>query len=145
MLEMPENIAKDEYQAAIWRSVTASGRLSDEDAPNIALLCFWHSVAKAAEDAMSKGKSVKVLDQVGYKQMKARNGRMAILERPHPAVTVLKQATAEIRALNDTLGLSRKAGAAAAQPPESKASPNAKLLKLMFDERDESARKAAGA
>ena len=90
MLEMPENIAKDEYQAAIWRSVTASGRFSDEDAPNIALLCFWHSVAKAAEDAMSKGKSVKVLDQVGYKQMKARNGRMAILERPHPAVTVLE-------------------------------------------------------
>ena len=76
--------------------------------------------------------------------MKARNGRMAILERPHPAVTVLKQATAEIRALNDTLGLSRKASAAA-QPPERKASPNAKLLKLMFDERDESARKAAGA
>lgn len=145
MLEMPENIAKDEYQAEIWRSVTASGRFTDEDAPNIVLLCFWHSVAKAAEDAMSKGKSVKVLDQVGYKPMKARNGRRAIMERPHPAVTVLKQATAEIRALNDTLGLSRKAGAAIAQPAERKASPNAKLLKLMYDERGASARKAAGA
>lgn len=144
MLEMPENIAKDEYQAAIWRSVTASGRFSDEDAPNIALLCFWHSVAKAAEDAMSKGKSVKVLDQVGYKQMKARNGRMAILERPHPAVTVLKQATAEIRALNDTLGLSRKTGAAVPAAPARQQSDGAKVLALMFDDRERKA-KAAGA
>lgn len=144
MLEMPENIAKDEYQAAIWRSVTASGRFSDEDAPNIALLCFWHSVAKAAEDAMSKGKSVKVLDQVGYKQMKAKNGRMAILERPHPAVTVLKQATAEIRALNDTLGLSRKAGAAVPAAPARPQSDGAKVLALMFDDRERKA-KAAGA
>ena len=144
MLEMPENIAKDEYQAAIWRSVTASGRFSDEDAPNIALLCFWHSVAKAAEDAMSKGKSVKVLDQVGYKQMKARNGRMAILERPHPAVTVLKQATAEIRALNDTLGLSRKIGAAVPAAPARPQSDGAKVLALMFDDRERKA-KAAGA
>lgn len=144
MLEMPENIAKDEYQAAIWRSVTASGRFSDEDAPNIALLCFWHSVAKAAEDAMSKGKSVKVLDQVGYKQMKARNGRMAILERPHPAVTVLKQATAEIRALNDTLGLSRKAGAAVPAAPARPQSDGAKVLALMFNDRERKA-KAAGA
>lgn len=144
MFEMPENIAKDEYQAAIWRSVTASGRFSDEDAPNIALLCFWHSVAKAAEDAMSKGKSVKVLDQVGYKQMKARNGRMAILERPHPAVTVLKQATAEIRALNDTLGLSRKTGAAVPAAPARPQSDGAKVLALMFDDRERKA-KAAGA
>lgn len=144
MLEMPENIAKDEYQAAIWRSVTASGRFSDEDAPNIALLCFWHSVAKAAEDAMSKGKSVKVLDQVGYKQMKARNGRMAILERPHPAVTVLKQATAEIRALNDTLGLSRKTGAAVPAAPARPQSDGAKVLAIMFDDRERKA-KAAGA
>lgn len=144
MLEMPENIAKNEYQAAIWRSVTASGRFSDEDAPNIALLCFWHSVAKAAEDAMSKGKSVKVLDQVGYKQMKARNGRMAILERPHPAVTVLKQATAEIRALNDTLGLSRKTGAAVPAAPARPQSDGAKVLALMFDDRERKA-KAAGA
>ena len=141
---MPENIAKDEYQAAIWRSVTASGRFSDEDAPNIALLCFWHSVAKAAEDAMSKGKSVKVLDQVGYKQMKARNGRMAILERPHPAVTVLKQATAEIRALNDTLGLSRKIGAAVPAAPARPQSDGAKVLALMFNDRERKA-KAAGA
>ena len=144
MLEMPENIAKDEYQAAIWRSVTASGRFSDEDAPNIALLCFWHSVAKAAEDAMSKGKSVKVLDQVGYQQMKARNGRMAILERPHPAVTVLKQATAEIRALNDTLGLSRKIGAAVPAAPARPQSDGAKVLALMFNDRERKA-KAAGA
>ena len=144
MLEMPENIAKDEYQAAIWRSVTASGRFSDEDAPNIALLCFWHSVAKAAEDAMSKGKSVKVLDQVGYKQMKARNGRMAILERPHPAVTVLKQATAEIRALNDTLGLSRKIGAAVPAAPARPQSDGAKVLARMFNDRERKA-KAAGA
>lgn len=88
MPEMPESVASDDYQSQIWASVTASGRFSDEDAPNLALLCYWHAVAKAAEDAMSKGKSVKVLDPVGYKPIKAKNGRHAIMERPHPAVSV---------------------------------------------------------
>lgn len=144
MPKMPENIAADEYQAEVWRSVTASGRFTDEDMPNLVLLCFWHSVAKAAEDAMSKGKSVKVLDQVGYKPMKARNGRRAIMERPHPAVTVLKQATAEIRALNDTLGLSRKSVPASSPAPARPQSEGAKVLALMFDDRERKA-KAAGA
>lgn len=143
MLEMPQDIANDEYQAAIWRDLTASGAFKEADAPNLALLCFWHSVAKAAEDAMTKGKSIKVLDQVGYKPMKAKNGRRAIMERPHPAITVLKQATAEIRALNDTLGISRKAAAVSAQPAE-RASANGRLLTLMFDDRAAKARKAAG-
>ncbi len=141
MLEMPADIAADEYQAEVWRSVTASGRFTGEDAPNIALLCFWHSVARAAEDAMTKGKSVKVLDQVGYKPMKAKNGRRAIMERPHPAVTVLKQATAEIRALNDTLGISRKAAAPAKQAEAPKGK-GGDVLTLMFADR---ARKASGA
>lgn len=141
MLEMPADIAADEYQAEVWRSVTASGRFTEEDAPNIALLCFWHSVARAAEDAMTKGKSVKVLDQVGYKPMKAKNGRRAVMERPHPAVTVLKQATAEIRALNDTLGISRKASAPAKQAEAPKGK-GGDVLTLMFADR---ARKASGA
>ena len=76
--------------------------------------------------------------------MKARNGRMAILERPHPAVTVLKQATAEIRALNDTLGLSRKTGAAVPAAPARPQSDSAKVLALLFDDRERKA-KAAGA
>ena len=37
MPEMPESVASDDYQSHIWASVTASGRFSDEDAPNLAL------------------------------------------------------------------------------------------------------------
>ena len=48
MPEMPESVASDDYQSQIWASVTASGRFSDEDSPNLALLCYWHAVAKAA-------------------------------------------------------------------------------------------------
>ncbi len=142
MLEMPQDIAQDAYMAETWRRLTAAQRFSDADAPNLALLCFWHAVARAAEDAMTKGKSVKVLDQVGYKPMQAKNGRRAIMERPHPAITVLKQATAEVRALNDTLGISKKASTAP-QPVE-RVGANGKLLTLMFDERAAKAKKAAG-
>ena len=49
MPEMPESVASDDYQSQIWASVTASGRFSDEDVPNLALLCYWHAVAKAAD------------------------------------------------------------------------------------------------
>lgn len=143
MLEMPESVASDDYQAQIWASVTASGRFTAEDAPNIALLCYWHAVAKSAEDAMSKGKSVKVLDPVGYKSIKAKNGRHAIMERAHPAVSVLKQATAEIRALNELLGLSRKSIQTQA-PQARQQSEGAKVLSLMFADRERKA-KAAGA
>lgn len=141
MLEMPQEVAKDAYMAETWRRLTAAHAFTETDAPNLALLCFWHAVAKSAEDSMSKGKSIKVLDRVGYKPIKAKNGRYEYLEKPHPAVTVLKQATAEIRALNDTLGISKKASAP--QPVERKGA-NGKLLTLMFDERERKA-KAAGA
>ena len=137
MPEIPESVASDDYQSHIWASVTASGRFSDEDAPNLALLCYWHAVAKAAEDAMSRGKSVKVLDPVGYKPVKAKNGRHAIMERPHPAVSVLKQATAEIRALNELLGPIQ---VQQARPQ----SDGARVLSLMFADRERKA-KAAGA
>lgn len=142
MLEMPEDVAKDEHMAETWRRLTAAHAFTETDAPNLALLCFWHAVAKSAEDAMTRGKSVKVLDRVGYKPIKAKNGRNEYLEKPHPAVTVLKQATAEIRALNDTLGISKKA--AAPQQPAERKGANGKLLTLMFDERERKA-KAAGA
>ena len=127
--------------AETWRRLTAAHAFTETDAPNLALLCFWHAVAKSAEDAMTRGKSVKVLDRVGYKPIKAKNGRNEYLEKPHPAVTVLKQATAEIRALNDALGISKKA---APQQPAERKGANGKLLTLMFDERERKA-KAAGA
>ena len=65
------------------------------------------------------------------------------MERPHPAVSVLKQATAEIRALNELLGLSRKAvpiQVSQARPQ----SDGARVLSLMFADRERKA-KAAGA
>ena len=90
---------------------------------------------------MSRGKSVKVLDPVGYKPVKAKNGRHAIMERPHPAVSVLKQATAEIRALNELLGLSRKAVPIQVQQARPQ-SEGARVLSLMFADRERKARTA---
>ncbi len=140
--EMPPEVADNEFMAETWRRLTAAHTFTETDAPNLALLCFWHAAAKSAEDAMTKGKGVKVLDRVGYKQIKAKNGRFEYLEKPHPAVTVLKQATAEIRALNDTLGISKRAGAPQAQPERKSA--DGQLLTLMFSERERRS-KAAGA
>lgn len=144
MLEMPQDVASDARMAETWRMLTAARDFTETDAPNLALLCFWHAVAKSAEDAMTRGKSVKVLDPVGYKPMKAKNGRRAIMERPHPAVTVLKQATAEIRALNDTLGISKKPGLSAQKSADRPKPADGTLLSLVLGDRERKA-KAAGA
>lgn len=143
MLEMPQDVASDAYMAEIWSKLTTLQEFREVDIPNLSLLCFWHAVARAAERAMTRGKSIKVLDQVGYKEIKAANGRRAYLEKPHPAISVLKQATSEIRALNDTLGISKKTAAAVTQPAP-QVSTNSKLLTIMFDERAARAKKAAG-
>lgn len=106
---MPADIASDPVRSEIWAWIAPPGNsFEDADVPNLRLLCYWHAVAAQAQRVMldpSGTGTVAILDQVGEKPY-LKDGKPVKLWKRHPAVDVLKQASAEIRALSDQLGLS---------------------------------------
>lgn len=143
-IEMPQEVASDPVQAAIWEQLTARRTFAQEDAPTLALLCYWHAVANQAREAMALGgNEIEILDATAYKPIRGKGGKRLKMMRKNPALTVLKEASAEIRALSDQLGLSKSARNVTVRPARP-ASAHGKLLTLMFDDREARA-KAAGA
>lgn len=97
-VEMPADIAIDPVQSAIWDMIAPPvNNFIEADIPTLKLLCYWHAVAAHAQQEMAgeigTGKvNVLIKTDKGYTK--------------HPSLNTLKQASAEIRALNDQLGLS---------------------------------------
>lgn len=143
-IEMPQEVASDPVQAAIWEQLTARRTFAQEDAPTLALLCYWHAVANQAREAMAiGGNKIEILDATAYKPIRGKGGKRLKMMRKNPALTVLKEASTEIRALSDQLGLSKSARNVTVQQARP-TSAHGKLLTLMFDDRETRA-KAAGA
>lgn len=143
-IEMPQEVASDPVQAAIWEQLTARRTFAQEDAPTLALLCYWHAVANQAREAMALGgNEIEILDATAYKPISGKGGKRLKMMRKNPALTVLKEASTEIRALSDQLGLSKSARNVTVQQARP-VSAHGKLLTLMFDDREARA-KAAGA
>lgn len=143
-IEMPQEVASDPVQAAIWEQLTARRTFAQEDAPTLALLCYWHAVANQAREAMALGgNEIEILDATAYKPIRGKGGKRLKMMRKNPALTVLKEASTEIRALSDQLGLSKSARNVTVQQARP-TSAHGKLLTLMFDDRETRA-KAAGA
>lgn len=143
-IEMPQEVASDPVQAAIWEQLTARRTFAQEDAPTLALLCYWHAVANQAREAMDLGgNEIEILDATAYKPIRGKGGKRLKMMRKNPALTVLKEASTEIRALSDQLGLSKSARNVTVQQARP-TSAHGKLLTLMFDDRETRA-KAAGA
>lgn len=144
---MPDDIALDPVQSAIWEELAPDGNngFTEQDVPNLRLLCFWHAVAKQAQEAIAKGDGhINIFDRIGTKPYKAKDGSSVPLVRKNPALSVLKEATAQIRALSDLLGISPRCRAASPVPQQPR-SANAKLLTMVLTDREAKARKAAGA
>ena len=142
--EMPADVAADPVQSAIWRDIVSEGSgYTAKDVPELKLLCYWHAIARSAQGAMADGDGgIEILDRVGNKPYRT-GGEPAPLYRKHPALSVLKEASSEIRALSDQLGVSP--GSRAGQPKaEAPSSPNGRLLSLVLSDREGKARKAAG-
>ena len=54
MVEIPQDIAQDAAQAAIWAELVADdSRFTEQDVPALRLLCFWHAVAMEAQRQMT--------------------------------------------------------------------------------------------
>lgn len=105
---MPDDIAQDPVQSEIWAWVAPPvNNFTEQDIPNLRLLVYWHAVAKQAEQAIhSEDGRIGIFDKIGVKPFKTEDGREVPLVRKNPALTILKEASSEIRALSDMLGLS---------------------------------------
>ena len=102
---MPEDIARDPVQSEIWAWIAPPvNNFTEQDIPNLRLLCYWHAVAAQAEQTLSTGDGrVRIVTPVGTANVE---GQDVPLVKKNPALAVLKEASSEIRALSDMLGLS---------------------------------------
>lgn len=105
---MPEDIANDPVQSEIWAWIAPPvNSFTEQDIPTLRLLTYWHAVARQAEQAIhSEDGKIAIFDKIGVKPFKTADGREVPLVRKNPALTILKEASSEIRALSDMLGLS---------------------------------------
>ncbi len=105
---MPQDIAEDPVQSEIWAWLAPPvNSFTDQDIPTLRLLTYWHAVARQAEQAIhSEDGKIAIFDKIGVKPFKNADGREIPLVRKNPALTILKEASSEIRALSDMLGLS---------------------------------------
>lgn len=145
---MPEDIAQDPVQSAIWRDIAPEegNRFTAQEVPTLRLLCYWHAVAIQAQEAIAKGNGhINIFDRIGTKPYKTDDGRSVPLVRKNPALGILKEASAEIRALSDQLGISPRTRAAAPAEAQQPRSANGRILSMVLSDREAKARKAAGA
>ena len=105
---MPDDIAADPVQSEFWAWIAPPvNNFTEQDIPNLRLLVYWHAVAAQAQQALhSEDGTVRIFDKIGVKPFFTPDGREIPLVRKNPALQIMKEASAEIRALSDMLGLS---------------------------------------
>ena len=124
MLEKPPLIESDPFKSAKWDELTKDRNFSESDIPTLILLIQWHYVVqRCIEDIDETGGQVAYQNELG--DLKA-----------FPQLSTMKQASAEIRALNKQLGINDE------HPLESKKETKVTVLNVIQGKR---ARRAAGA
>lgn len=108
-LQKPVSVSSSEFKSAKWDEITEGRNFTKADIPIIALLCQWYEVIeRCMEDiAFDDGIHVAYANDIG--DIKA-----------FPQLATMKQASAEIRALNKQLGIDDEVRP---QPKEEKRSP----------------------
>lgn len=94
MIDKPESVSSNAFKSAKWDEITNGRSFSASDVPALELLCQWYHVVQRCIDDMTVGEDV----QVAY-----TNATDDI--RALPQLATMKQASAEIRALNKQLGI----------------------------------------
>lgn len=95
MLEKPPQVAASEFMSQKWDELTKDRDFKASDAPTLFLLCQWYAVIESCAQDLSRDDD---LPRVAY---------MNTIEdiKSMPQLTTMKQASAEIRALNKQLGI----------------------------------------
>lgn len=93
-LAKPANIENDAFRSAKWDELTAGHDFSQADAPTLALLVSWYQVIEQCIEDIGANGGVQVAYQNDMGDIKA------LLQ-----LSTMKQASAEIRAINKQLGI----------------------------------------
>lgn len=97
-LEKPSSVASSPVKSAKWDELTAGRDFRESDVPTLSLLCQWHAIVERCMDDLDTGGDIAVAYTNDMNDVKAL-----------PQVGMLKQASAEIRALNKQLGINDEA------------------------------------
>lgn len=92
MIKKPPSIANDSFKSSKWDEITAGRKFEESDIPTLVLLVQWHAVVQ---------KCIDDLDAFGEVVYENKIGDIKSL----PQLSSMKQASAEIRALNKQLGI----------------------------------------
>lgn len=98
MIAKPDSIADDPRKSAKWDELTEGRDFQKSDIPALTLLCNWYQVIDRCIDDITYGDGVQVAYQNDMGDLKAM-----------PQLSTMKQASAEIRALNKQLGINDEA------------------------------------
>ena len=126
-VEKPPSIARDPFKSAKWDEITSGRSFDASHAPTLSLLCQWHAVIQRCIDDMDD-----VGGQVAYQN---ENGDLKAL----PQLSAMKQASAEIRALNKQLGINDQAPV---RQPEARKETTLNVIKFRREEKARAARAA---
>lgn|GEM_PF-748186 len=109
-IEMPEEVEADPVQRKIWQWICPpTNNFTQQDVPSLMALCFWHATFLQAKESITSPTgdgTIAIYDKIGEKPFPGKDGKPLPLVKKHPAITIMKEASSEIRALSDQLGLS---------------------------------------
>ena len=98
-LRKPASVRNDPFMNAKWNEIVRGRDFSSLDVPQLKLLCEWYAVVESCiEDISHEGRLPQVAYQNDIGDIKAV-----------PQLSTMKQASAEIRALNKQLGINDEA------------------------------------
>lgn len=98
MIEKPRSIESSPFKSAKWDEITADRDFSSSDVPTLTLLCQWYEVIDKCMDDLYFDGEIRVAYANDLGDVKA-----------FPQLATMKQASAEIRALNKQLGINDEA------------------------------------
>lgn len=94
-LRKPRIVSQDPYRSRKWNELVRGRSFRDSDVPALTLLVQWYQVVdKCMEDLSSAGDGIQVAYSNSMDDIRAL-----------PQIATMKQASAEIRALNKQLGI----------------------------------------
>lgn len=93
-IRKPPSVAQDSFRSAKWDELTRGREFKKSDVPALVLLVQWYQVVDQCIEDMSANGGVQVAYSNDMGDIKAL-----------PQIMTMKQASAEIRALNKQLGI----------------------------------------
>ena len=94
MLEKPRDVAEHPVKSRVWDEVTKDRSFRESDVPTLRILCTWHAIAEQCMADMDVDGELHVAYSNAMDDIKAL-----------PQIATLKQASAEIRAINKQLSI----------------------------------------